>query len=165
VRETLLRNRFGLVLFVFAGFLSNGCSSAPPPPAVEAKKESAPAPVVDHSAVLPQNGLLGSRVVPDHLLDIPKLPGGVLGDYLVKGKKYQIFIIDAGTNQKAAFLLFDLKSTLKSPEYLAYMGGYAGSDGTREIYTFAKKQYLAGIVGLKKADADPIGIELAGHLN
>ncbi len=144
-----------------------GCGGAPAPEA--AKKEAAPAPVsapvVDHSAVLPQKGLVGSRIVPDHILDIAKLPGGVLGEYEVKGKKYQIFIVDAATNQKSAFLLFDLKATLQSPEYLAYMGGYAGSDGKREIYAFAKKQYLAGVVGLKKADADPIAIELAGHLN
>jgi hypothetical protein len=141
-----------------------GCGPAPTPEPV-AKKEASPAPVVDHSAVLPQRGLVSSRIVPEHILDLPKLPGGVLGDYLVKGKQYQIFIIDAGTNQKAAFLMLDLKATLQTPEYLAYMGGYAGFDGNREIYTFAKKHYLAGVVGLKKADADPIGIELAGHLN
>ena len=92
------------------------------------------------------------------------MPGGSLGDYSAKGKKYQIFIVDAATNQKAAFLLLDLKDTLQAPEYIAYMGGYAGSDGNRNIYAFAKKQYLAGVVGLPKADADPIAIELASQL-
>jgi hypothetical protein len=151
----------------FAGCLAvlllAGCSSADP----VAKKDVAPAvvPVVDHSAVLPQKGLLSSKLVPDHILGVAKLPGGVLGDYSVKGKQYQIFIVDAVTNQKAAFLMMDLKATLKSPEYLAYMGGYAGSDGTRDIYVFAKTHYLAGVVGFKKADANPVAIELAGHLN
>lgn len=160
--------RLVLPFTAVCALLLAGCSSAPAPEAA-AKKEAAaaqaPSPVVDHSAVLPQKGLVGSRVVPDHILDIAKLPGGVLGDYAVKGKKYQIFIVDAATNQKSAFLLMDLKATLNSPEYLAYMGGYAGSDGNREIYAFSKKQYLAGVVGLKKADADSIAIELAGHLN
>jgi hypothetical protein len=139
-----------------------GCGPSPQP---EAKTEPAPAPVPDHTAALPKPGLLTSRLVPDHILDIPKMPGGSLGDYSAKGKKYQLFIVDAGTNQKAAFLLLDLKGTLHTPEYIAYMGGYAGSDGNRSIYAFAKKQYLAGVVGLSKAEADPIAIELASHLN
>ncbi|MES1261111.1 MAG: hypothetical protein ABUS49_05175, partial [Acidobacteriota bacterium] len=151
-----------------AAVVLGGCGSTPPadPAAAAAPAvKTAPAAVVDHSAVLPATGLVGSRLVPDHILDVPKLPGGVLGEYSVKGKKYQIFIVDAGTNQSAAFLLLDLKATLQKPEYLSYMGGYAGSDGTREIYAFAKKQYLAGVVGLPKAAADPVAIELAGHLN
>jgi hypothetical protein len=152
-----------LAVVLPAVVLLAGCGSADP----VAKKDIEPAaiPVVDHSAVLPQKGLLGSKLVPDHILDVAKLPGGVLAEYSVKGKQYQIFIVDAATNQQAAFLMLDLKATLKSPDYLAYMGGYAGSDGTRDIYVFAKKRYLAGVVGLKKADADPVAIELAGHLN
>jgi hypothetical protein len=141
-----------------------GCGSSPAP---VTKVEVAPvvAPVPDHTAALPKAGLVNSRVVPDHILDVARMPGGSLGEYSVKGKEYQIFIIDAGTNQKAAFLLLDLKATLHSPDYIAYMGGYVGSDGQRDIYVFAKKQYLAGVVGLSKAVADPIAIELASHLN
>jgi hypothetical protein len=149
---------------LFAAMILAGCGSSPEP---APKAESVPisAPVPDHTAVLPKTGLVNSRVVPDHVLDVAKMPGGSLGEYSVKGKQYQIFIIDAGTNQKAAFLLLDLKATLHTPEYIAYMGGYAGSDGQRDIYVFAKKQYLAGVVGLSKAAADPIAIELASHLN
>ena len=150
--------------------LLSACSSEHPAAAPEAAAKPAPVvpappPVVDHTASLPSAGLVGSRVVPDHILDVAKLPGGNLGEYAVKGKKYQIFIVDAGTNQKAAFYLLDLKATMQKPEYLAYMGGYAGSDGTRDLYIFAKKKFLAGVVGLPKAAADPVAIELAGHLN
>lgn len=161
----------GLSPFLFSGLIAlsvllTGCGSSE---SASAKPEPAPvaaAPQVpDHTAVLPKTGLQSSRVVPDHLLDVPKMPGGSLGEYAVKGKKYQLFIVDAGTNQKAAFLLLDLKATLHSPEYISYMGGYAGSDGNRNIYVFAKKQYLAGVVGLSKSEADPIAIELASHLN
>lgn len=141
-----------------------GASSSEPTAKVEVAPAALPR-VADHTAVFPQRGLTGSRVVPDHILGVQKLPGGSLGEYTVKGKNYQLFIVDAETNQKAAFLLLDLKATLQNPEYIAYIGGYAGSDGAREIYTFAKKQYLAGVVGLPKAAADPIAIELASHLN
>jgi len=141
-----------------------GCGSSPEPMAKPAPPVAA-APVPDHTSVLPKQGLTSSRVVPDHILGVAKLPGGSLGEYTVKGKSYQLFIIDAETNQKAAFLLLDLKATLNKPEYIAYMGGYAGSDGNRDIYVFAKTHYLAGVVGLPKAAADPIAIELASHLN
>jgi hypothetical protein len=149
---------------LLAALILTGCGSSPEPPT---KAEAVPpaAPVPDHTAVLPKAGRLTSRLVPDHILDVAKMPGGSLGEYSVKGKKYQIFIIDAGTNQKAVFLLLDLKATLHAPDYIAYMGGYVGSDGQRDIYVFAKKQYLAGVVGLSKAAADPIAIELASHLN
>jgi hypothetical protein len=157
-----LRTQLKAVL-ISAYFLT-ACGSSPEPSA-KTETAPAPAPVADHTAALPKQGLINSRVVPDHILDIPKLPGGSLGEYSAKGKKYQLFIVDAGTNQKASFLLLDAKATLKSPEYIAYMGGYAGSDGNRDIYVFAKKQYLAGVAGLVKADADPIAIELASHLN
>ena len=146
---------------LLAALILTGCGSSPEPVATPAKA----APVVDHTAAFPKAGLLSARLVPDHILDIAKMPGGSLGDYAVKVKKYQLFIIDAGTNQKAAFLLLDMKATLHSPEYIAYMGGYAGSDGQRDIYVFAKKQYLAGVVGLDKAAADAIAIELASRLN
>jgi hypothetical protein len=149
-------------VLIAALFLA-GCGSSPESRVENAEKVEKVVP--DHTAVLPKQGLIASRVVPDHILDIPKMPGGSLGDYAAKGRKYQLFIIDAGTGQKAAFLLLDLKATLHTPEYIAYMGGYAGSDGNRSIYVFAKKQYLAGVVGLPKAEADPIAIELASHLN
>lgn len=127
--------------------------------------ETVASPVADHTSVFPKPGLTGSRVVPDHLLGVAKMPGGSLGDYAVKGKNYQLFVIDAGTSQKAAFLLLDLKATLRAPDYIAYMGGYAGSDGTRDIYVFAKNQYLAGVVGLSRAEAEPVAITLASRLN
>ncbi|HXJ41799.1 MAG TPA: hypothetical protein VNH18_21155 [Bryobacteraceae bacterium] len=145
-----------------------GCSSAPEPAAAPAPaaqpKAAAPKRVKDHQATLIQEGLLSSRLVPDHILDHPKLPGGSLGEYEKKGKKYQLFVVDADTNQAAAFLLFDVKNTLQTPEYISYMGGYFGSDGKQPVYVFAKLQYLAGVVGLSKDDADPIARVLASRL-
>ena len=153
-----------LLLLVAAAFA--GCGSAPEP---EKKAEAPPPPppavVKDHSAALPPEGLKTSEVVPNHILGREEMPGGTLGNYEAKGKKYQQFIIDVDDNQKAAFLLLDFKKTLKDPDYIDYMGGYFGNDGTQNVYVFAKLHYLAGVVGLPKAQADPIARVLASHLH
>jgi hypothetical protein len=152
-----------------AGGLLTSCGSSDAP--ADAKKEAAPAPpakkkVPDHTAALVQEHLTSSRVVEDHILDIDKLPGGSLGEYANKGKKYQMFIVEADSNTDAALLLIDMKKVLNSDDYISYMGGYYGVDAQgRKIYVFSKKEWLAGIVGLSKAEADPIARVLAGQLH
>ncbi len=151
----------GAILLVSCAAPTPEAASKTPPPA------TAPAPphVLDQTAVLPRTGLVSSKVVLEHPLDLPKMPGGSVGEYEVKGKKYQMFIIDAGDNQKAAFLLIDIKSGLQNTEYLAHMGGYFGTDGTRQVYAFAKLHYLAGVVGLPKDVADPLARVFASRLH
>ena len=151
-----------LLLLVAAAL--TGCSSAPE---AEKKAEAPPPPaaVKDHSAALPAEGLKTSEVVLNHLLGRQEMPGGTLGNYEAKGRKYQQFIIDVDDNQKAAFLLLDFKKTLKDPDYIDYMGGYFGNDGAQNVYVFAKLHYLAGVVGLPKGEADPIARVLASHLH
>jgi hypothetical protein len=140
------------------------CGSAPdaaPPPAAPAL-----APVPDHTSLFPDAGKVATSVVPDHILDMKALPGGSVADYEVKGRKYRMFIVDADSGQKAAFMMLDMKAELqKNPEYLAYMGGYFGMYGDQPFYCFAKLHYLAGIVGLPKAIADPLARELAAQLH
>jgi hypothetical protein len=141
-----------------------GCG---PSPEKAAKQDapSAPVPVKDHTSMMPMAARIDTTVVPDHILGQSKLPGGTLGDYQTHGKKYQLFIIDLPDNQASAFLLLDAKSALRNPEYISYMGGYFGSDGTRPIYVFSKLHYLAGVAGLSRDDADPIARVLAARLN
>lgn len=142
-----------------------GCSSAPEQTAkTQPSSVPAPKPVKDLTGLLPPADRSGARVVPDHILDQPKMPGGSVGDYSAGARKYQLFVIEAEDNQKAAFLLLDMKSALQNPEYLAHMGGYFGTDGTRPIFVFAKLRYLAGVVGLPRAEADPIARVLAARL-
>jgi hypothetical protein len=141
-----------------------GCGSSPEP---EKKADAAPPPppaVKDHSAVMPAEGLKGTEVVQNHILGRQELPGGTLANYEARGKKYQLFVVDVDDNQKAAFLLLDLRKTLKDPDYIDYMGGYFGNDGSQNIYVFAKLHYLAGVVGPGKAEADPIARTLASKL-
>jgi hypothetical protein len=137
-----------------------GCGSAPE------KKAEAPAapPVKDNTAQLLPLNRTGAKVVPDHLLGKSALPGGTIGDYDAAGLKYQLFIIETDSAQSAAILLLDLKATLKDPAYIAYMGGYFGTDANGPVYVFAKAKYLAGVVGLSEDRADPIARQLAARL-
>jgi hypothetical protein len=137
-----------------------GCSSAP-----EKKAEPpAPPPVKDNTAQLLPLNRTSAKVVPDHLLGKSALPGGTIGEYDVNGLKYQLFIIETDSAQSAAILLLDLKATLKDPAYIAYMGGYFGTDANGPVYVFAKAKYLAGVVGLSEDRADPIARQLAARL-
>ena len=142
-----------------------GCSSAP-----EKKAEAPPAltnvapPVKDNTAQLLPLNRTSAKVVPNHLLGKDALPGGTIGDYDVDGSKYQLFIIETDSAQSAGILLLDLKATLKDPAYLAYMGGYYGTDAGGPVYVFAKAKYLAGVVGLAEDKADPIARQLAQRL-
>ena len=161
MRKTILLAAFSLIGFA-------ACSSAPEPVATKAPPATAPAPphVPDHTSLFPDAGKVSASVVPDHILDMKAMPGGSLAEYDVKGKKYQMFIIDTDSGQKAAFMMLDMRDELqKSPEYIAYMGGYFGMYGDKPFYCFAKLHYLAGIVGLPKANADPLARDLAAQLH
>jgi hypothetical protein len=160
------------LVVIIAGAALAGCSgSAQQPefskrPAGESTQAShdQPATIRDQSRLLPPKGLKHSGIVMDHVAGLPKLPGGTVGDYSVSGKTYQVFIIDAGTNQQAAFLLLDAKGVLKDPEYLSSYGGYFGLEASRPVFVFSKERYLAGIVGLPKDEADPVARTLASRL-
>jgi hypothetical protein len=142
-----------------------GCGSSPEPAAkTETPPAPAPAPVKDLTGLLPSAGRVSARVVPDHLLDQPKMPGGTLGDYAAGSRKYQLFIIETDNAQDAALLLLDMKGALQNPEYLPNFGGYFGTMGTQPVFGFAKLQYLAGVVGLSQKDADPLARTLAARL-
>ncbi|HWF08269.1 MAG TPA: hypothetical protein VG297_07385 [Bryobacteraceae bacterium] len=137
------------------------CSSAPE------KKAEAPAaapPVKDNTAQLLPLNRTSAKVVPEHLLGKSALPGGTLGEYDEGGTKYRLFIIETASAQDAAILLLDLKATLKDPAYIAYMGGYFGTDASGPVYTFARGKYLAGVTGLSEDKADPIARQLAARL-
>ena len=148
----------GLALMALVTLI--GCSSAP-----EKKAATPPSPPVkdDTAQLLPLNRT-SVKVVPNHLLGKDALPGGTIGDYDVGGLKYQLFIIETDSAQDAAILLLDLKATLKDPAYIAYMGGYFGTDAGGSVYVFAKAKYLAGVVGLPEDRADPIARQLAARL-
>jgi hypothetical protein len=143
-----------------AALVLAGCGSAPE------KKAAAPPPppVKDNTAQLLPLNRTSAKIVPNHLLGKDVLPGGTLGEYDEHGTKYQLFIIETASAQDAAILLLDLKAALKDPAYIAYMGGYFGTDANGPVYEFAKGKYLAGVTGLSEDRADPIARQLAVRL-
>jgi hypothetical protein len=149
-----------LLIAALIASLTVGCGSAPE------KKMAAPQgpPVKDDIALLLPLNRTSARIVPDHLLGKTAMPGGTLGDYEEDGRKYQLFIIEAASAQDAAILLLDLKVSLRDPAYIAYMGGYFGTDASKPVYVFAKLKYLAGVVGLPEDLADPVARQLAARL-
>jgi hypothetical protein len=150
-----MRGLLWVALFTLAG-----CGSAP-----EKRAEAPPPPPVkDNTAHLLPLNRTSAKVVPSHLLGKDALPGGTIGEYDADGLKYQLFIIETDSAQTAAILLLDLKATLKDPAYIAYMGGYYGTDAGGPVYVFAKAKYLAGVVGLAEDRADPIARQLAAQL-
>lgn len=151
-------------LAVLAVLLS-GCGGSEPAAAPVQKAAVEKPKLKDHRAGLALENQVSTRMVADHILESPKLPGGSFGEYEKKGKKYQMFIIESASPQEAALILFSYKATLQNPEYIAYMGGYFGSDGKQSLYVFSKKEYVAGIVGLSMAEADPMARSLAGRLH
>jgi hypothetical protein len=150
------------VVLALVAFSLMACSSSPKQ---EARPSASIPAVPDDTARLPSANRVSARVVPDQMLGISKLPGGTLGEYETKQKKYQLFIIETASAQDAAILLLDLKGVLKQPKYIPWMGGYFGTNGDRNIFAFAKTKYLAGVAGLPEDAADPIARELALHLN
>lgn len=155
------------LLYLVCAIGLGGCGSAPSPAPQPAPAPAAtPAPVADHTSLFPDKGKVSTSIVPDHILGMKALPGGSLAEYEVKGQKYQMFIVDADSTQKAAFMMLDMKDEMqKGPEYIPYMGGYFGMFGDKPLYCFAKTHYLAGVVGLPKDKADPLAIGLAGQLH
>ncbi len=116
---------------------------------------------VDNSPYFPLKDRVSVKEMPAHLLNNPALPGGTLAEY--KGG-YQLFLVRADSNVKAADLLLDYKKTLKDPKYLAHMGGFFGTGDGRPAYVFAKGPWLAGVVGLAQEKADIVAREFAARL-
>jgi len=151
------------VSFFVCGMVACSTVACNAPPAKKSF-EPPPAPVKDDTALLPFLNRTGARVVPNHLLGKSQLPGGTIGDYDAGGMKYQLFIIETPSAQDAAIMLLDLKVSLRDPAYIAWMGGYSGTDAGKVVYVFAKSGYLAGVVGLPDDLADVAARELAAHL-
>ena len=153
-----------LLIAALIASLTVGCGSAPEKKAAAPPGRPVKPPVKDDTALLLPLNRTAARIVPDHLLGKTAMPGGTIGDYEEGGKKYQLFIIETASAQDAAILLLDLKVSLTQPAYIAYMGGYFGTDAGKPVYVFAKSNYLAGVVGLPEDLADPIARQLAARL-
>lgn len=151
-------------LLLGLALLTVGCGSETDKKAPVSEALPPPPPVKDNRLLLLAENQKSAMLVQDHVLGKKVLPGGTVGEYDDGSRKYQLFVIQTPSPQDAAILLLDTKATMTDPQYIAYMGGYFGTDSGKPFYVFADKQYLAGVVGLAEDLADPIARQLAARL-
>ncbi len=153
------------LLLAGLGLLMAGCASAPDKKAAVTEAPPPSPPVKDDRVFLLAENQKSAAMVQDHVLGMKVLPGGTVGEYDDGARKYQLFIIETASAQDAAILLLDTKAAMTDPQYIAYMGGFFGTESGKAFYVFADKKYLAGVVGLAEDLADPIARQLAARLH
>jgi hypothetical protein len=142
------------------------CASPPSPPAKEtpaAQSKPGPAPS-DESRRFPQKNLVSTQVVPSALLGKAFMPGGTLARYRKGKTEYQMFVARAASSTEAAIKLNDWRTALTNPAFVASFGGYFGLDGGIPVFVFAKGEWIAGVVGLSRREADLASRSLASRL-
>src|SRR5258708_748848 len=115
------------VIAILAALLA-GCEATPPP-----KKAEAPKPP-DESRYLPQTNLVESKVVDDHLLAKPFMPGGTIGHYKKGKTEYAIFFRKWADPEAPAILLPDWRKALAGAQVIPSFGGYFGDDNGRPVF-------------------------------
>ncbi len=155
--------RTALIFVGAAVLLMAACSTGP---------KSAPTPVkkaavrpADETRRFPAADKVESQVVDDHLLGHDFLPGGNIAHYKKGKQEYDLILIKTSGPEAAALLLLDYKHKLAEPKLIAHFGGYAGKDGDRPAFVFAKGAWLCGVIGLPEAEADMVARELAARVN
>ena len=134
-----------------------------------AKRADAPAPrphpaPEDLARYLPKDGLLSNTVVPDNLLGIQEIPGGNLAEYSKGKQQFQQFLLKAPSVALAAVYLNEVKSAMDGPKFVASFGGYYGVINGSPVFVFVKNQYVMGLIGLSRADADTEGRLVAARV-
>jgi hypothetical protein len=142
--------------------LLSGCGSEPAPAPTPVKKAAAPP--ADESRRFPVTDRVDTTIVAEHILGHDFLPGGNLAHYK-KGKvEYDLILIRCTNAQAAGILLFDYKTKLENPKVVPGFGGFAGKDGARDAFLFAKGPFLLGILGLPQDDADLVARQFATRI-
>lgn len=149
-----------------APLLLLSCGSEPKPSAAPEPVQKAETPKPpDESRRFPKTDLVDTKVIDDHLLGKPFMPGGTLAHYK-KGKlDYEMFAAKLGTPTDAAILLPDWRKALTDVKPVPSFGGLFGTDGGRPVFVFTKGAWILGIAGLKEKDADLAGRALASRIN
>ena len=128
-------------------------------------KETPPPKPADESRHFPLANRVDARVVDNHLLDKSFMPGGTIARYR-KGKTgYEMFLARIPGSQDASALLVDWRTTLSGAEFVASFGGYFGEDAGKPTFVFSKGNWIAGIIGLPRNEADLVARDLASRIN
>ncbi len=118
----------------------------------------------DDTRLLPSANLVRSETASAHLLGPTLGPGGVVGNYRDQKGEYRLLLVRLPTNEKAAFLLLDVKKLMTEPHYLPHMGGFAGKKDGTPFYVFAKGPFVAAIAGKPEKEADVLARVFAARL-
>ncbi|WP_321472760.1 hypothetical protein [uncultured Paludibaculum sp.] len=156
-----MRSTTLFTLLAVAFFLS-GCGPEPTPTPAPVKKAATPP--ADESRRFPAPDRGATSIVADHLLGHEFLPGGNIAHYKKGARAFDLILIRTSSPQAAGILLFEYKQHLENPKVIPSFGGFAGKDGAREAFLFAKGNYVAGVLGLPEADADAIAREFAARI-
>lgn len=158
--------RLRALSFLFVVLWLGGCSAPPAAENAEAKKPALPdlpTPIAE-DVKFPKPNRKSIEVVQAKLLGYEFLGGGNLASYEAGKQKYKLFAIRCRSAQQAGSYIFDIKSQLKNPSFVASYGGYFSEMPEGPIFVFAKGNYIGGIVGLSEQDAIQTGKEFAARL-
>lgn len=143
-----------------------GCTSSTEqkPKTVETLKSVAAPKPTDESRRFPQANLVSSEVVESQLLGKAFMPGGTIARYKKGKTEYQMFVARAADASAAAVILGEWRSALANPQFVASFGGYFGGEAPAQVFVFTKGEWIAGVVGLDREQADAAARPLAVRL-
>ena len=157
--------RIPILLLAASVALLTSCGSEPKPDTAVAPKKAEPPKPADESRHFPKANLVDTKVVENHLMDKPFMPGGTLAHYKRGKAEYDMFLARLPSALDAAILLPDWDKSLAGSKLVPSFGGYFGQDAGRPVFVFSKGAWLAGIVGLPQKEADAEARTLAGQLH
>jgi hypothetical protein len=154
-----------LFLLAATAALLAGCGSASKPAEkTEAKTEEPPKPA-DETRRFPTADQVSTQVVNNHIMNKAFMPGGTIAHYKKGATEYDMFVAQFPTSTDAAIALANWDGVLQAAKLVPTFGGYFGADGGRPAFVFPKDRWVAGVVGLPQAQADPAARVLASRLN
>jgi hypothetical protein len=140
------------------------CASKPPEPAKQTETRKTPPKPTDETRRFPQANLVSTEVVDSALLGKPFMPGGTLAHYKKGKTAYEMFVARTTSATDAAIKLTDWRKALAGPEFVPSFGGFFGQDAGRPLFVFAKGEWIAGVAGLSRSEADAASRLLASRL-
>jgi len=154
-----------LVWLAAAAVWLAGCGSeSKAPTKVEVKAEEPPKPS-DETRRFPVADQVSTKVVNNHIMDKPFMPGGTIAHYKKGNTEYDLFVAQFPTATDAAIALANWDGALQGAKLVPTFGGYFGTDAGRPAFVFPKDKWVAGVVGLPQAQGDAIARVLASRLN
>ncbi len=158
MRRSLRVLAVSVTLIGLAGILSCGSST-------ESKTSETVAPTAklrhpeqeDLSRYMPKENRVSTSVTEGNLFENENLPRATVAEYKTGAKTYQQFLFKAQNPGMAAVYLGHAKDAMANAKFVAGFGGYFGEVGGKPVFVFVKNEYVTGLVGLSREDADAEG--------